>query len=272
MLPPMKRKLTRWPHDEAWPRRSAPGLSLQTGRGRSAAPGLNVHGKKPPGRRLRAGSDQAAHKCFARDTARQCPPERASFFRAPPRGARRMQQRQELRPGLLRQVARKRAVFDAGGSVQPRHEGRFTDAARPCLMELPRHASRTLPQAAAGGVLACRWGVGLARIRTQAGEAVTRGYRVGQSPFGKFVPWRPWLVVNPGRGMAAPWASWRQPCGENNFPCAARIPRGTNSFRLQVLHCVAAAARCRQPVPRLTDHNKDAMGATLPTRKENHHG
>ena len=32
-----------------------------------------------------------------------------------------------LRPGLLRQVAPKRAALDAGGSAQPRHEGRFTD-------------------------------------------------------------------------------------------------------------------------------------------------
>lgn len=31
---------------------------------------------------------------------------------------------------------------------------------------------------------------------------------------------RPWLVVNPGGGTAAPWASWPQPSGANNFPCA----------------------------------------------------
>ncbi len=33
-------------------------------------------------------------------------------------------------------------------------------------------------------------------------------------------PMRPWLVVNPGGGTAAPRASWPQPSGANNFPCA----------------------------------------------------
>ncbi len=190
---------------------------------------------------------------------------------APPRWARR----KGLRPGLLRQVVQMRAGLDAGHRRPPRHERRLMlkyRQRRPAFMELPRQTSIASLQMAAGAFPRAVEDMALARVRAQAGEAVTRGCRVGQSPFGKFVPRRPWLVVNPGRGMAAPRASWRQPCGENNFPCAARIPRGTNSFRLQVLHCVAAAARCRQPVPRLTDHNKDAMGATLPTRKENHHG
>src|SRR5690606_3054249 len=39
-------------------------------------------------------------------------------------------------------------------------------------------------------------------------------------------------------------------------------------FALPVLHAVAAAARCGPPDPRRSDHNKDAMGATLATRKE----
>lgn len=38
-------------------------------------------------------------------------------------------------------------------------------------------------------------------------------------------------------------------------------------MRLPVLHAVAAALRCAQPVLRLPDHNKDAMGATLVTPK-----
>ncbi len=92
------------------------------------------------------------------------------------------------------------------------------------------------------------------------------------SPFGSGRPVRPCLVVNPGGGAAAPWASWSQPCSENNFPCAARIPRGTNSFRFQVLHVVATAARCDQPIPRRLDHNKDALARPCSTRKEKHHG
>ncbi len=84
------------------------------------------------------------------------------------------------------------------------------------------------------------------------------------SPFGSGRPVRPCVVVNPGGG----WASWPQPSSENNFPCAARIPRGTNSFRFQVLHVVATAARCGQPIPRRTDHNKDALARPCSTRKE----
>ncbi len=92
------------------------------------------------------------------------------------------------------------------------------------------------------------------------------------SPFGSGRPVRPWLVVNPGEGMATPWASWPQPSSENNFPAAARLPRGTNSFRFQVLHGVATAARCGQPIPRRPDHNKDALARPCSTRKEKHHG
>ena len=144
---------------------------------------------------------------------------------------------------------------------------------RPALpMELPHHASRTLPQAAAGGVLACRWDVGLARVRAQAGEAVMRGCRVGHVSIRDRRPVRPWLVVNPGGGAAAPWASWPQPSSENNFPAAARLPRAANSFRFQVLHGVATAARCGQPIPRRPVHNKDALARPCSTRKENHHG
>lgn len=60
-----------------------------------------------------------------------------------------------------------------------RHEGRFTDTPPGFAMEHPRHASTTSSQSAARSVLARRWGIGLARVRAQAGEAVMRGCRVG---------------------------------------------------------------------------------------------
>ena len=153
-----------------------------------------------------------------------------------------------------------------------RHEGRFTDTPPGLAMKHPRHASSPSPQSAARGVLACRWGVGLARVRAQAGEAVTLDAESATSPFGSGRPVRPWLVVNPGEGTAAPWASWPQPFSENNFPAAARLPRGTISFRFQVLHGVATAARCGQPIPRRPDHNKAALARPCSTRKEKHHG
>ena len=194
---------------------------------------------------------------------------RQRFDRAPPQWAGLVW----LRPGLLRQVARKRAVPDAGGSLSVRHERRFTDTP-PSLasMELPHHASvcgRELRQGRSGLVVgALTWPAsGRKPVQPSRGDA-----ELATSPFGSGRPVRPCLVVNPGGGAAAPCASWPQPSSENNFPCAARIPRGTNSFRFQALHGVATAARCGQPIPRRPDHNKDALARPCSTRKEKHHG
>lgn len=140
------------------------------------------------------------------------------------------------------------------------------------LMELPRHASSWVPQAAAGALPPCRWGVGLAASGHKPVKPSRGDVELAMSPFGSGRPVRPWSVVNPGEGTAAPWASWPQPSSANNFPAAARLPRGTNSLRLQVLHAAATAARCGPPIPRRPDHNKDALARSCSTRKENHHG
>ena len=63
---------------------------------------------------------------------------------------------------------------------------------------------------------------------------------------GTFAPLRPWLVMNPGGGTAAPRASGLQPSGANNFPSAARIPRQqilcvSRSFTLLRPRCGAAS-------------------------------
>ncbi len=177
-----------------------------------------------------------------------------------------------LRPGLLRQVVPKRAVLDAGGSrlyltkdgLPTRHPASLWS-----IHATPQPRRRNLRQGAFSlvvGVLALP-ASGRRPVKPSRGDAES-----AISPFGSGRPVRPWLVVNPGEGAAAPWASWPQPCSENNFPCAARIPRGTNSFRFQALHGVATAARCGQPIPRRPDHNKDALARPCSTRKEKHHG
>lgn len=139
-------------------------------------------------------------------------------------------------------------------------------------MELPHHAASTSQPAMAGGVLACHWRTGLARIRAQAGEVITRDAGLAMSPFGSGRPVRPWFVVNPGGGTAAPRASWLQPSSRNNFPAATRLPRGTNYFCFQALHAVPTAARCSQPAPvgRITTrtHWRDLV---QPERRK-HHG
>ncbi len=153
-----------------------------------------------------------------------------------------------------------------------RHEGRFTDTPPGLTMEHSRHASSPSPQSAARSVLARRWVFALPASERKPVKPSRGDAESATSPFGSGRPVRPWLVVNPGEGTAAPWASWPQPSSENNFPCAARIPRGTNSFRFQALHGVATAARCGQPIPRRPDHNKDALARPCSTRKEKHHG
>lgn len=115
-------------------------------------------------------------------------------------------------------------------------------------------------------------GVGLAASGHKPVKPSRGDVESAMSPFGSGRPVRPWSVVNPGEGTAAPWASWPQPSSANNFPAAAQLPRETNCLRFQILHGVATAARCGPPIPRRPDHNKDALARSCSTRKENHHG
>lgn len=125
-----------------------------------------------------------------------------------------------LRPSLLHWVVRMHAVLDAGGSPSQRHAGRFTDTPPSLAMELPHHASSMPPHDAAGSFALAVGVMDLARIRGHADEVVLRGCRARPVSLRDGRPMRPWLVVNPGGGTAAPRASWPQPSGANNFPCA----------------------------------------------------
>lgn len=234
-------------------------------------PGFTIHRKtkiapSPPLTRRRRGGRATTLRAAQRIGARW---RRQNFDSTPPQGAELV----GLRPGLLRQVVPKRAVLDADGSPPVRHEGRFTDTPPGLAMELPRHALTTMAACwRRGAFLPCRWRLflpasGREPVKSSCGEAES-----AISPFGSGRPVRPWLVVNPGEGTAAPRASWPQPCSENNFPCATRIPRGTNSFRFQVLRVAATAPRCDPPIPRRPVHNKDALARPCSTRKEKHHG
>lgn len=267
-MPPTRWRRTRWPRDPAaWPRRAAPGLfpnrARQVCRARFQRPQQN----RPVAAFGQAATGRARNGLRA---ARQSVPASAGeISMAPRRNGRGLWGYAPACCGRLCQgvpsstLAVRRLYVTKDGSPTRRPTS---------LMELPRHASSTSPQAAARGVLACRWHVGLARVRARAGEVVARGCRVGHVSFRDRRPVRPWFVVNPGEGTASPWASWPQPSSENNFPAAARLPRGTNCFRFQVLHAVAPAARCGPPIPRRSDHNKDALARPCSTRKEKHHG
>ncbi len=137
-----------------------------------------------------------------------------------------------------------RAVLNAGGSSPQRRDQRFTDTPPSLAMELPHHASSMPPQDAAGSFALSVEVIGLARIKGQAGEAVWRGCRVGPVSLRSSRPMRPWLVVNPGGGTAAPWASWPQPSGANNFPCAVT---GFGAFLAGQILCASRSSTAFRP-------------------------
>lgn len=105
-----------------------------------------------------------------------------------------------LRQGLLRQVARKRAVLDADSSLSGHHEGRFTDMLPSLLMELVHHAFNAAPQSTAGAFAPIIRGLDLVHVRTHTGKTVMRRNRVCHLSLQDDRPVRPCLVVNPGGG------------------------------------------------------------------------
>ena len=184
-------------------RLGAGGRNSGRGGGRARFHCSSQNAPSPPSDRRR----WATHRALVREIheASKCggASRRQRFDRAPPQWAGLVW----LRPGLLRQVARKRAVPDAGGSLSVRHERRFTDTP-PSLasMELPHHASvcgRELRQGRSGLVVgALTWPAsGRKPVQPSRGDA-----ELATSPFGSGRPVRPCLVVNPGGGAAAPCA------------------------------------------------------------------
>ena len=238
-------RTTRRPREgEAWPRRAAPGLPLEAGRGRSAAPVLMPTTKiapSPPSARRRRGGAQGT--CAW--SGHRCPLARARFRRRPAHSGRGAWGYAPTSCDRLRPCVPSSTL--AASSAH--HEERATDTPHGLAMELPRHASSRWPHAAAKafppvvGVLALS-ASGRKPVKPIRGDAES-----ATAPFGAVRPLRPCLVVNPGGCMAVPRASWPQPSGANNFPSATRIPRAANSLRLPVLHCVSAASGATRPTP-----------------------
>lgn len=267
-MPPTKWRPTHSPREgAAWPRRGAPGLQPKPGAVGLPRP-VSTSTARSRGRRLRSGGDGAPASVL-RAVRRSVSAGAGMVSMAPRRNGRGLWGYAPACCGRLCQgVPSSTLAVRASTSRRAVHR----HAARPCLWNFhatPQAHHRNLRQGAFSlvvGVLALP-ASGRKPVKPSRGDAES-----ATSPFGSGRPVRPWLVVNPGEGTAAPWASWPQPFSENNFPAAARLPRGTNSFRFQVLHGVATAARCGQPIPRRPDHNKDALARPCSTRKEKHHG
>jgi len=105
--------------------------------------------------------------------------------------------------------------------------------------------------------------VALARVRLQTGEVITRDAELSRSPFG---------AVRPKASLCR-CESWRWPSCASGFMTATvrrkQFPlRWAHSSRGKLFAPSGSSLRCdrkrcSQPVPRRSDHNKDAMGANL---------
>jgi len=163
-----------------------------------------------------------------------------------------------VRCDLLRQVARKRAVLDAGGQCSACHEGRFTDIPP----GLAGFACRAWEPAAAGSPGRCPAvvGGGLAGVRGVPAQPSCGDAESAMSPCG--------VRVRPKASLSR-CESWRwRGLHVCNLPDQIISPPLCGSSRDKLLDLPGAPLRCArkrcsQPFPRRTDRNKDAMGATL---------
>ena len=165
---------------------------------------------------------------------------------------------------LLRQVVRMRAVLNAGGSRPSRHEGRFSDIPPDIAMELPRHASRPAPQGAAGTFSLV---VGWLTWPASVGEPVLPSCgdaELAMAPFG--LGGRPKASLGcceswRGRGCASGFMA--ATVRRKQFPLCCADSSRDKFFSPSGSPLRCDRKRCSQPVPRRSDHNKDAMGANL---------
>jgi len=154
-----------------------------------------------------------------------------------------------LRPGLLPQVARKRAFLDAGGSSLVRHEGRFTDTPPGLAIELPRHASSKRPPATSGTLSPCRWALSLP-VSGRKPVKPSRGE-----------PSRPCSFRSgSAQGVLSVCETWRWPgfmtatFQRKQFPLRCAHSSRDKFFSLPGAPLRCARKRCSQPVPRRSDH------------------
>jgi len=177
-----------------------------------------------------------------------------------------------VRCTLLRQVVQMRAVHDADSWPSLHHAGRFTDTPHSLAMKIPRHASTRLPSGA-GSVPASRFGPDLASIKAHAGAACLRGCRVDHRS----------IRASSTPASLACRESWqghglRLGLHGCNRP-AQTISPALRTFLAQQILWASRSSTLLRPLcgaasPSLTGRitDKDAMGAILQPRKEQHHG
>lgn len=178
-MPQRWKKRTRWPHEAC------------------IAPVYRARFQRPP-----QNQNRPIVLCTAQRT---CPLMRAGFEGALPHRAACGATLRLAAAGCAKARRPRRWRFAACTS---RHEGPFTDTPPGLAMELPRHALTTRATCwRQGTFLPCLWRLALPASGRKPVKPARGETESATSPFGRGRPVRPWLVVNPGEGAAAPWAS-----------------------------------------------------------------
>ncbi|MBB4124997.1 hypothetical protein GGR77_000268 [Xanthomonas translucens] len=239
-----------------------------------AAPGFNAQSQNapsPPSDRRRRGGAQVA-LCAINPRSPSVRPRTApTTFRTRPAAMGRAcgATPRLAATGCTNACRPRRWQFVACTSLRAAH--RHTD--RPCneasTPRLTQEAAFYVRALSTSGALShCRWALSLPVSGYRPVKPLCGDAESAMSPFGSGRPVRPCVVVNPGGG----WASWPQPSSENNSPCAARIPRGTNSFRFQVLHVLRPLRGAASPSPAGRITTRTHWRDLVQPERRNHHG
>ena len=172
-----------------------------------------------------------------------------------------------LRPGLLRQVVQKRAVSTlAVRRLYVMKDGSPTH--RPAL----QWSFHTTPHAKGRkqreGAFTLSLGIVLARVRAQAGEAVTRGCRVGHVSIRERAASTSLCCFESRRWLGFMAATFQR----KQFPLRCAHSSRDKFFSLPGSPRCCDRCAVRPAHPHRTDHNKDALARPCSTRKGNHHG
>jgi hypothetical protein len=188
------------------------------------------------------------------------------------------------RPAAMGEACRATLRFAAAGCAKACRPRRWQFAAWSSRRTVHRHAARpclwsfhATPQPRRRNLCGkersrSSLGVGLARVRAQAGEAVTRGCRVGHVSIRERAACASLACRESWRGNGCALGLMVATFQRKQFPLRCAHSSRDKFFSLPGSPLRFDRKRCGQPIPRRTDHNKDALARPCSTRKEKHHG
>lgn len=118
----------------------------------------------------------------------------------------------------------------------------------------------------------CRRGIDLARVRAQAGAAVTRGCRVGHVSIRERAACASLSCCESWRWRGCALCLMAATLQRKQFPLRCAHSSRDKFFSLPGSPRCCDRCAVRPAHPRRPDHNKDALARPCSTRKEKHHG